>query len=91
MHVYETSEANSFEPPQKMGSEYETLKANLIEDIRASFDSQPKERLLNHYCHTHGTGNHDSKSCKRPKDGHILTATAKNKMGGSENVYEKRK
>ena len=93
-HPYAGSvvEESTIDPPPKIESEYETLKANLIKEIKASLGGQPKkERLFNHYCHTHGTGNHDSRSCKRPKDGHILTATAKNKMGGSEMVYKKRK
>ena len=87
----ETTPVDSFDPPSKMGSDYEVLKANLIKDIKASLGDPRKERLLNHYCHTHGTGDHDSRSCKRPKEGHILTATAKNKMGGSENIFKKRK
>ena len=85
-----TPQIDSYLP--KDGSEYEVMKAMLIKDIKASLGGQPKkERLFNHYCHTHGTGNHDSRSCKRPKEGHILNASAKNKMGGSENVYEKKK
>jgi hypothetical protein len=89
--VSETTPVDSSDPPSKMGSDYEALKANLIKDIKASLGDPRKERLLNHYCHTHGTGNHDSRSCKRPKEGHILTATAKNKMGGSDNIFKKRK
>jgi hypothetical protein len=90
--VLEIPHVDTSDPLPTGTSEYEVMKAMLIKEIKASLGGQPrKERLLNHYCHTHGTGNHDSRSCKRPKEGHILTATAKNKMGGSENVYKKRK
>ena len=49
-----------------------------------------ESKSYNYYCWSHGIGNHDSKSCKHPKPGHVATATSKNKNGGSEYVYKKR-
>ena len=36
------------------------------------------------YCHSHGINfSHDSKDCKRPRNGHRRGATMQNKLGGS--------
>lgn len=69
----------------------ELMRLNIMRDVKSLLSKkEPKPLSFNHYCWSHGTGNHDSKSCKHPKPGHVATASAKNKLGGSEFVYKKR-
>jgi hypothetical protein len=75
--------------PNTSGSDFENLKATLIKEVKTLMATG--KRPPNHYCWTHGVGNHDSKSCKFPKLGHVATASAKSKSGGSDHVYKKRK
>lgn len=35
------------------------------------------------YCWTHGVGNHSSAKCRSPASGHLLNATLRNRLGGS--------
>jgi len=44
----------------------------------------------NAYCWTHGLCWHSGKDCKTPEAGHVPTATAQNKCGGSEREYRPR-
>jgi hypothetical protein len=37
-----------------------------------------------HYCWSHGAGTHSGERCTRPAPGHITTATATHRQGGSE-------
>jgi hypothetical protein len=37
-----------------------------------------------HWCWTHGYFGHDSAECRNPQDGHNVTATATNRLGGCE-------
>lgn len=88
--------ANQLEPssliPTKSNigsSDLEELKAFMVKEVKALMNTSKKPP--SHYCWTHGIGNHDSKSCKFPKLGHVTTATAKSKSGGSDHVHKKRK
>ena len=64
-------------------------KAELLKDLKAMM-AKEKKFFSNHYSWTHGTGNHDSESCKFPKPGHVREATAENSEAGSTHVYEKK-
>ena len=64
-------------------------KAELLKDLKAMM-AKEKKVSSNHYCWTHGTGNHDSKSCRCPKPGHVKEATAKKPEGGSTHKYKKK-
>ena len=77
------------EDPKTTSGGFEEMKLNLLKEVKAFMSKEKKS--FNHYCWSHGTGNHDSKSCKFPKPGHVATATAKNKSGGCELVFKKRK
>jgi hypothetical protein len=77
------------ENPKSSSGGFEELKLNLLKEVKAMMSKEKKS--FNHYCWSHGTGNHDSKSCKYVKPGHVATATAKNKCGGCELVFKKRK
>jgi hypothetical protein len=77
------------ENPRSSSGSFEEMKLNLLKEVKAFMSKEKKS--FNHYCWSHGTGNHDSKSCRHPKPGHVATATAKNKNGGCELVFKKRK
>ena len=68
---------------------FATMRLNIMNEIKGLMKKN-ESKSYNHYCWSHGIGNHDSKSCKHPKPGHVATATSKNKNGGSEYVYKKR-
>ena len=42
---------------------------------------QPRQQQQNHFCWTHGFGNHPSGQCRNPHYGHQWSATAKDPMG----------
>ena len=64
----------------------------ILERIDSKLDaSNPNDRkrirrILDHYCWTHGAGNHKSCDCRNKKEGHKDNATFDNRMGGS-NAY----
>ncbi len=66
--------------PKSSSEGFEEIKLNLLKEVKALMSKDKKS--LNHYCWSHGPGNHDSKSCKYPKPGHVATATANKKCGG---------
>ena len=43
-----------------------------------------KRRVMEHYCWTHGAGNHKSSDCRNKKEGHKDSASFSNRMGGSK-------
>jgi hypothetical protein len=59
----------------------------------AAMKTQSRDRQNNSgtsYCWTHGhttNSNHTSASCQKQADGHKVTATKTNTMGGSDHVY----
>ena len=59
-------------------SEFEELKAFMVKEVKTLMAAGKKPPK--HYCWTHGVGNHDSKSCKFPKLGHVENATAKKNL-----------
>ena len=57
----------------------ETMRLNIMNEVKGMMSKMEHKPLsYNHYCWSHGTGNHDSKSCKHIKPGHVETATSKN-------------
>ena len=64
-------------------------KAELLKDLKAMM-AKEKKVSSNHYCWTHGTGNHDSKLCRYPKPGHVETADIPSPGGGSTHKYKKK-
>jgi hypothetical protein len=62
-----------------------------IATLIAAIKSQTRNQKNNNgtsYCWTHGhTANSTSASCEKQADGHEVTATKTNTMGGSDHVY----
>ena len=74
---------------------YDAIGLKILQKIDKKLDDQTTtpsksqkrkrgtRRVLDHYCWTHGAGNHKSCDCRFKKDGHKDTATIDNRMGGS--------
>jgi hypothetical protein len=63
--------------------------ATLIAAMKTQTREHPNNSSTS-YCWTHGhttNSSHTSASCQKPADGHEVTATKTNRMGGSAHVY----
>jgi hypothetical protein len=70
--------------PPTLSADIHTL---IVAAVREAIEQQRPEL----YCWTHGVGNHNSKYCRSPADGHQVTATAANKMGGNALKWNSKK
>lgn len=60
-------------------------------DSKSKVKTSPSKRDINaplEYCWTHGHCGHTSAACKKPSEGHIVSATANNPAGGNLNTYK---
>jgi hypothetical protein len=87
-----SSSSSSFSDPGTKNDDvrHTELKLECLKEMRAIM-AKSKVVSSNHYCWTHGFGNHDSKSCKYQRPGHVEKATAKNQFRGSNHINKKKK
>jgi hypothetical protein len=81
--------ANAIVSPLPTAAEYATLLAELAR-LRATNPAPSARQPPRGYCWTHGStsnATHTSATCKTPADGHVHTATWRNKCGGNPNTF----
>ena len=85
-----TASANSVQHDKiqlKMLQILERIDSKLDNQLdNKSGNNKRTRRALDHYCWTHGAGNHKSSECRNKKEGHKDNATIDNRQGGS-NAY----